>query len=79
MIAQSDHSTPFQTLLYLILLALPLLVILAAGMGYYITRRAFLPVTQIVDAAAQISSGNDLTRRLNLGPGDDKSIRWPCL
>ena len=35
-IAQSDHSTPFQTLLYLILLALPLLVILAAGMGYYI-------------------------------------------
>ena len=71
-IAQSDHSTPFQTLLYLILLALPLLVILAAGMGYYITRRAFLPVTQIVDAAAQISSGNDLTRRINLGPGDDE-------
>ena len=71
-IAQSDYRTPFQVMLYLVLSALPLLVLLAAGMGYQITKRAFQPVTQIVDAAAQISNGSDLTRRINLGPGEDE-------
>jgi heavy metal sensor kinase len=71
-IAQEEHRTPLQTVLYLTLIALPLLVLLAAGVGYLITRKAFQPVAQIVSAAEQISSGDDLTKRISLGPGEDE-------
>ena len=52
--------------------SLPVCVIFAAVGGYIITRRAFKPVSQIVQAAEQISGGKDLTQRIRLGEGKDE-------
>ncbi len=47
-----------------ILLALPLLVLLAGGGGYFITSRAFRPVERIRRAANTIGEGKDLSKRI---------------
>lgn len=54
----------------------PLLVLLAALGGYWITKKAFRPVTRITEAAAQISSGSDLSKRIELKALMMRSIRW---
>ena len=43
---------------------LPILVLIAAGGGYLITRRAFLPVEQIRQTAQQIARGGELSERV---------------
>lgn len=45
---------------------LPLLVVAAAVGGYRITRRAFLPVEKITQAAEAINDGKDLSKRIEL-------------
>lgn len=49
-----------------------LLILLAALGGYWITKKAFRPVTRITEAAAQISSGSDLSKRIELEGADDE-------
>ena len=51
---------------------LPLLGILSLLGGYVITRRAFLPVQQIVDTAEEIGRSGDLSKRLDIGSGKDE-------
>lgn len=50
----------------------PVLILLAALGGYWITQKAFRPVSRITEAAAQISSGSDLSKRLELEGADDE-------
>lgn len=54
------------------LVFLPVIVILAAVGGYIITRRSFKPADQAISAAIDISSSNDLSKRINLGDGNDE-------
>jgi signal transduction histidine kinase len=53
------------------LIVLPLLAALAAAGGYFITHRAFRPVEQLRRAGQEISSGEDLSRRIAIGGGDE--------
>lgn len=69
--AQSANQT-FLMLLRLALVALPFLVLAGALGGYAIANHAFGPVRRITRAAEQISDGQDLSRRINLGPGRDE-------
>lgn len=49
-------------------LLLVIIMIVIAGLGgYFIISRAFLPVKKISRTAEQISSGDDLSRRINIG------------
>ena len=50
---------------------LPLLTILASAGGYLIAKHALKPVQKISWTAKQISEGNDLKRRIDIGDGDD--------
>lgn len=50
----------------LALLVLPVFVVLAAVCGYFVTRRAFVPVRQITQTAREIGAGGDLSRRIGL-------------
>ena len=65
--AQSANQT-FLMLLRLALVALPFLVLAGALGGYAIANHAFGPVRRITRAAEQISDGQDLSRRIDLGP-----------
>ena len=51
---------------------LPVLALLAILGGYAITRRSFLPVEQIAQSAKEIGESGDLSRRLDIGPGNDE-------
>lgn len=57
-------------------LSIPIIIILAALLGYAITKRAFRPVSEITATAAEIAGSNDLSRRINLnGNGKDEISR----
>lgn len=54
-------------------LAVPFVILIAALLGYAITRRAFRPVSEMTAAAAEIAGSNDLSRRINPdGNGKDE-------
>lgn len=61
----------YKTIRYAII-ALPIVILLAALSGYAVTKRAFRPVTEITDAANEISKGGDLSKRINLGESKDE-------
>ena len=51
---------------------LPMLAVLTLLGGYVITRRSFLPVEQIARDAETIGKSGDLSKRLDIGSGDDE-------
>lgn len=50
----------------------PLLIILVSGGGYYVTKRAFLPVVQITNTAKTISESKDLSKRIQMEDRKDE-------
>ncbi|MES5939390.1 MULTISPECIES: ATP-binding protein [unclassified Bacillus cereus group] len=59
-------SSTMNTLIVITLISFPLLILIAAVGGYFITQRAFRPVQQMSDSASKIGDGNDLSKRINL-------------
>lgn len=59
----------------LALILLPILVVLAAVIGWFIARHAFKPVRQITDTVDAINEGSDLTARIGLRRGRDEIHR----
>lgn len=68
----SDAESTIQTMVNVSLIILPFMVVIAIIGGYFITRKAFLPVRRIIESAESITDGNDLSRRINLGKGKDE-------
>lgn len=52
----------------IILIVIPLILLLTALGGYYITKKAFLPVNNIIKTANEIAVQNDITRRVEITP-----------
>ncbi|MBR6563260.1 MAG: HAMP domain-containing protein [Clostridia bacterium] len=66
----SEHA--FSAIVKLALVTFPILIVIAAVVGYWITRSAFKPVKRIADSAEMINSGQDLTKRIGLADGGDE-------
>lgn len=64
-------SISYRTVRYA-MFSLPVVILLAAALGYAVTERAFRPVTEITNAANEISKGGDLSKRINLGESKDE-------
>ena len=60
------------SLLKMDLIILPFAIILAALLGYFVTRALFKPIGEITKTAENISKGDDLSLRIDLGPGSDE-------
>ena len=52
----------------IMLILIPLILLLTALGGYYITKRAFRPVNNIIKTANDISAQKDITRRIEIMP-----------
>ena len=52
----------------IMLILIPLILLLTALGGYYITKRAFRPVNNIIKTANEISAQNDIKQRIELNP-----------
>ena len=66
--AESVNSTMLlgRSAIIIILIIIPLLLFLTAVGGYYITKKAFLPVNNIVKTARDISSQKDISQRIQI-------------
>ena len=54
------------------IIILPVIFLVALLGGYLITKKGFRPINKILQTAGQINSGNDLTRRIEIGQGNDE-------
>lgn len=62
----------FNTMQYILAFLSIITIILAATLGWYLARKALLPIDQVIAAANQIESGDDLDKRiLYEGPKDE--------
>lgn len=48
------------------IILIPILLIVSAFVGYFITKKTLSPIDKIVDTAVNISNGDDLSKRINL-------------
>lgn len=65
----SEGTYLLQTIAHWVLLLVPVMAALSVLGAYIITRRSFAPAEKIIEAADSISSGNDLSRRIELPKG----------
>lgn len=57
------------------LILLPLIVIITAILGYFMTKRTLRPVDQMTRTVQAIQTDGDLSRRVSLGKGNDEIYR----
>ena len=74
-ISITDAEESFRITLRLALICLPLLVVLTAVLGYFMTRRTLRPVAHITETVRAIREEEDLSRRIGLGEGRDEIYR----
>ena len=74
-ISITDAEESFRITLRLALICLPLLVVLTAVLGYFMTRRTLRPVAHITETVCAIREEEDLSRRIGLGEGRDEIYR----
>ncbi len=65
----------FYTTIRLAAILLPLIVLVTAVMGYFMTKRTLRPVSKITDTVQSIRKDKDLSRRIHLGEGNDEIYR----
>ncbi len=53
---------------FIILIVIPLILLLTALGGYYITKKAFMPVNNIIKTANEISAQSDIKQRIKINP-----------
>ncbi len=71
-VSQNEGINVLYNIVRLSFWLLPALALLAILGGYVITRRSFLPIEQIARDAEEIGRGNDLSKRLDIGEGNDE-------
>lgn len=62
----------FTTIVRLAMILLPLLVILTAILGYFMTGRTLRPVKQMTETVEEIQKNGNLSQRIALGSGKDE-------
>lgn len=71
-VSLSDAERDFRFLVRVALILLPVLLVLTAVCGYWISRRALRPVAQITQTVRNIQREKDLSKRVHLGQGRDE-------
>ena len=62
----------YETVLHILLYAVPVLLLVVLGGGYLLTKRAFRPLDDIINAARDISARTDLRQRFRTGAQRDE-------
>lgn len=59
-----------QSAIVIVLMVIPLILFLTALGGYYITKKAFRPINNIVKTANDITAQNDISKRIEISPAE---------
>lgn len=70
--SMTEAESAYRTLNLLILITFPIFIIISAAGGRRITEGAFAPVREMAAIARKISSGDQLTERIDTGGSDDE-------
>lgn len=73
--SMAEAGIAYSSFRFLCLVGMPAFLLLTALGGFMVTKKAFLPVSQMAETAGQISSGTDLTRRIEAGSKKDELSR----
>lgn len=68
----TDAEGTFRSTLGAAIVLLPMVVIFAAVLGYFMTGRTLAPVKKITDTVRDIRGKSDFSRRIHLGEGKDE-------
>lgn len=71
----TEAESSFRITIHLAVILLPLLVLLTAALGYFMTGRTLRPVKRITETVQKIRKDKDLSRRIHLGEGRDEIYR----
>jgi len=68
--AESLNSTVLlgKTAFVIVLIIIPLMLLLAVFGGYYVTKKAFVPINNIIKTANEISMQSDISKRIYISP-----------
>lgn len=58
------------SMVFSIVIIIPIILLLTAVGGYYITKKAFMPIDNMINIANKISTQNDVTLRIEINPED---------
>ena len=72
MLPAANLTVVSRSVIRMAFIALPLLMLLAIAGSWFIAHRSLSPVRKITESAHEISTGDDLSRRIELGPGRDE-------
>ena len=72
MLPEANMTAVSRSVIRTAFITLPLLMLLAVAGSWFIAHRALSPVRQITESAHEISTGDDLSRRIELDPGRDE-------
>jgi len=68
----SQYEQFLDRLQYVLALLALLTIVIAASLGWFLARKALMPIDQVIEAANQIESGHDLEKRILYdGPRDE--------
>lgn len=68
----STQVSAINTVIQMAFIGFPVLVVLAAGAGYVLTKNSFKPIEKIIASVEKINEGKDLSKRIDLGEGKDE-------
>ncbi len=71
-VSEKQGEIQMQSIYTVSLILLPALVLLAIIGGYFIAGRMLRPIHQMTEIASQISQGDDLKKRIDIGEGTDE-------
>ncbi len=71
-VSENQGGSTMSSLTYILLIALPLLMIGGIIGGYFIARRSLKPIEKVTESAKEIQEGNDLKKRIDVGKGKDE-------
>lgn len=74
----SENILVIRNLMKVALVSMPLVILLAGLGGYFIARRAFLPLEKITSTAEDINEAADLSRRVDVPKGENEFTRLAC-
>ncbi len=71
-VSLTEVSDTVETLFILTLVSLPFFILFSGVGSYFISKKSMKPLEKIIETASDISHGDDLSRRINLGNGRDE-------
>lgn len=71
-VPETESEKQLRDISGLVILIVPVIAVLSIMLGYFLSRRMLAPISDMEKTASSISQGDDLSRRIDIGNGNDE-------